>query len=146
LRHNARNLASDLVGDFFGKDRRGFQIVFPQARFDHALERGHFDRIKGTWGKVMAAFESSRLVLANPTLPNRHPDAPARHGQERYVSDPIEEFGGRLIVPVIVPVEPFSLPSGVTVDPPVRVAWTAYVGDKIPDGEEVWRCPPDPKS
>lgn len=134
------------MSGFFGKDRRGFKLVFPQHRWDHVLERGHFDKVKGTFGKVMSAFENSTVVTANEDIPaGMRISGGPKVADERYWAW-VGEWNTWVCFPVIAPTTPTVI--GVTtIDPPLRIAWSAFpdLDATSPVGEVLWKWPPDPE-
>lgn len=130
------------MADFSGKDRRGLAILFPQDRWDHVRDRGHFGRLAGTWQTVMTAFQSATVVLDNESEES-FSDGQVRVAQERYITY-VDGWKEYLIVPVIVKEDaPLSRPGTPTLPPPIRIAWSAYTAPKIPDGKVLWKWPPD---
>jgi|GEM_PF-5248385 len=128
------------MSDFLGLDRRGNKLLFPQSTWEHVKLRGHFD--PGMYRIVMSSFERSTIVLDNPRLDENFLQTDQRKGDERYVSW-VPKLAQYLVVPVIVKLTEFSRPGHPTIDPPLRIAVTAYPTPEIPAGKEIWKWPPN---
>jgi hypothetical protein len=127
-----------------GPDRWKRLLIFPQSTFDHAVERGHFTKTKGTFAAVTHAFQFSTLVLSNEeSTVGTRVWGTERVCNELYVGTmPGDE--PYLLVPVIVQTVPFSGPGMATIAPPVRIAASAYLSAEIPDQETLLQWPPKP--
>lgn len=89
----------------------------------------------------MTAFESAAWVFDNPPLEEFRVET-ERVADERYVSYvPVwKEF---LVIPVMVKTVPVPRLGRPTLNPPVRLAVTAYRTATIPTGNILWKWPPD---
>lgn len=135
------------MGDFDDFDLRGFRIVFPQDRWDHTVGRSHVARVKGNYAAVMQAFKNCPLVISQQT-----DGRDGRVANECYVSPippilvPDEEPECKyLLIPAIVLDQPRTRPGAPPLEAGTRIGWTAYPSTTVPDGEVLFKWPPDPK-
>lgn len=121
---------------FKGKDPLGRTVFLAQDVFDHSMKK-HFGflgtQIRGLYGQVT-------FTLENPTFIFEDPPSEGRKGQEIYVSNVIPDWGVRIHIPVAVyDSTVFSWPPHPTIEPPVRVAMTAYDEVNLPSGKVLWK-------
>jgi hypothetical protein len=143
---------------WINKDRWGRTIVFTQTTADKVFKSyGRFADLPRPHPTVMAAFAASHQVRSNEeSLVGAREWGTTRVASEVYISRlpiantttttvttvPQERL---LVIPVFIHTVEINLGPGTpTLQPPVRVAVTAYEKTKITDGEVLLEWPPKP--
>lgn len=127
------------------RDPRGYRVVLLQEPLRHSFAE-HFEFLgksrKGVWARIQDTLTDPLMILEDP--PQEDPNAPVRKGQEIFVSRLFPEWKRHIAVPVrAYDKESFSWPPAPTIEPPVRVALTAYdIGslEELPQAPVIWRA------
>lgn len=119
------------MGNFIGKDPRGFVVVLSESAWVHS--EPHHDEIAGGFLRSAETIVRPELILDNPRV-----DGTRRVADERYIRyDGV--LGTHIIVPTIILTTERHFAGYGTVGPGARVSATIYTSSNIPAGSVVWR-------